>query len=147
MRKKGNHERFGCRRLFAFLALAFYCDCRLLLAQPQPRVIEILADHDSRYKMTGLKQPLINVKAGEEILLRITAKKAQNHNRDGSIHGFSLLRAKDRQPVPGWDLLLKPGTQEFTLTAPTDAGDYLVICTVICSPDHEQMNMKFVVEP
>jgi heme/copper-type cytochrome/quinol oxidase subunit 2 len=119
----------------------------LLLAQPQPRVIEILADHDSRYKMTGLKQPLINVKAGEEILLRITAKKAQNHNRDGSIHGFSLLRAKDRQPVPGWDLLLKPGTQEFTLTAPTDAGDYLVICTVICSPDHEQMNMKFVVEP
>jgi heme/copper-type cytochrome/quinol oxidase subunit 2 len=133
--------------LFAVLALALFCDCGLLLAQSQPRVIELLADHDSRYKMTGLKQPMITVKAGEEILLRITAKKAQNHNRDGSIHGFSLLRAKDRQPVPGWDLLLKPGTQEFTLTAPFDAGDYLVICTVICSSDHEQMNMKFVVEP
>ena len=147
MRRSGNPHEISWRRLFAVLALALCCDSGLLLAQSQPRVIELLADHDSRYKMTGLKQPMITVKAGEEILLRITAKKAQNHNRDGSIHGFSLLRAKDRQPVPGWDLLLKPGTQVFTLTAPSDAGDYLVICTVICSPDHEQMNMKFVVEP
>jgi heme/copper-type cytochrome/quinol oxidase subunit 2 len=147
MQKNGNQERFSCRGLFALLVLALCCDCRLLLAQSQPRVIEILADHDSRYKMTGLKQPMITAKAGEEILLRITAKKAQTHNRDGSIHGFSLLRARDRKPVPGWDLLLKPGTQDFNLTAPSDAGDYLVICTVICSPDHEQMNMKFVVEP
>jgi heme/copper-type cytochrome/quinol oxidase subunit 2 len=147
MEKNGNQERFSCRGLFALLALALCCHCGVLLAQSQPRVIEILADHDSRYKMNGLKQPMITAKAGEEILLRITAKKAQTHNRDGSIHGFSLLRAKDRKPVPGWDLLLKPGTQEFTLNAPSDAGDYLVICTVICSPDHEQMNMKFVVEP
>lgn len=135
------------RRLFAFLALTLCYGGGFLLAQSQPRVIEILADHDSRYKIVGLKQPMITVKTGEEILLRITAKKAQNHNRDGSIHGFSLLRAKDRTPVPGWDLLLKPGIQEFALTAPSDPGDYLVICTVICSPDHEQMNMKFVVEP
>lgn len=135
------------RRLLGYLIVALCCDCGQLLAQLQPRVIEILADHDSRYKMTGLKQPMITVKAGEEIVLRITAKKAQNHNRDGSIHGFTLLRAKDRMPVPGWDLLLKPGTQEFSLTAPADAGDYMVICTVICGPDHEQMNMKIVVEP
>jgi heme/copper-type cytochrome/quinol oxidase subunit 2 len=147
MRKSGTQERFSWIRLSALLALALCCDCGLLLAHSHPRVIEILADHDSRYKMTGLKQPTITVRAGEEILLRITAKKAQNHNRDGSIHGFALLRAKDRMPVPGWDLLLKPGTQEFSLTAPTDAGDYIVICTVICSPDHEQMNMKFIVEP
>jgi heme/copper-type cytochrome/quinol oxidase subunit 2 len=33
------------------------------------------------------------------------------------------------------------------LTAPSEAGDYVVICTVICSQDHEQMSMKFVVEP
>jgi heme/copper-type cytochrome/quinol oxidase subunit 2 len=147
MRRSRNPHEISWRRLFAVLTLTLCCDSAVLFAGSQPRVIELLADHDSRYKMTGLKQPMITVKAGEEILLRITAKKAQNHNRDGSIHGFSLLRAKDRQPVPGWDLLLKPGTQEFTLTAPSDAGDYLVICTVICSPDHEQMNMKFVVEP
>jgi heme/copper-type cytochrome/quinol oxidase subunit 2 len=147
MQKNGNPESFTWRRQFAFLALTLCCCCGLSLAQSQPRVIEILAVHDSRYKMAGQTQPMIIVKAGEEILLRITAKKAQNHNRDGSIHGFALLRAKDRKPVPGWDLLLKPGTQEFTLAAPPETGDYLVICTVICSPDHEQMNMKFVVEP
>jgi plastocyanin len=111
------------------------------------RIIEILADHDSRYKIEGQKQPSITVKAGEVITLRITAKKAKNLNRDGSIHGFSLLRAKDRQPVPEWDFLLKPGTQEFTLAAPNEPGEYIVVCTVICSQDHEGMNMKFTVLP
>jgi heme/copper-type cytochrome/quinol oxidase subunit 2 len=114
---------------------------------PQPRVIEILADHDSRYKIRDQKQPVITVKAGEQITLRITARKAKNLNRDGSIHGFSLLRAKDRKPVPEWDFLLKPGMQEFTLAAPSEAGEYVVICTVICSQDHEGMMMKFVVLP
>jgi heme/copper-type cytochrome/quinol oxidase subunit 2 len=117
-------------------------------AQAEPRVIEILADHDSRFKIAGHKEPMIQVKAGEEVRLRITAKKAHDRNRDGSVHGFALLRAKDRSVVPGWDLTLKPGTQEFTLTAPSEAGDYVVVCTVICSEDHEQMHMKFiVVEP
>jgi heme/copper-type cytochrome/quinol oxidase subunit 2 len=115
--------------------------------QPPARVIEILADHDSRYKMEGQKQPSITVRAGELITIRITAKKAKNLNRDGSIHGFSLLRARDRQPVPEWDFLLKPGTQEFTLPAPGEPGEYVVVCTVICSQDHEGMNMKFVVLP
>lgn len=44
---------------------------------PAGRVIDILADHDSRYKMPGQKQPIITVKAGEPITLRITAKKAK----------------------------------------------------------------------
>ena len=134
-------------RLFAFAVVALGGLCPLLHGQPQPRVIDVLADHDSRYKIEGQKQPVITVKAGEEVTLRITANKAKNRNRDGSIHGFALLRAKDRKPVQGWDLLLKPGTQEFNLTAPSEAGDYVVICTVICSQDHEQMNMKFVVQP
>jgi heme/copper-type cytochrome/quinol oxidase subunit 2 len=116
-------------------------------AQPAARVIEILADHDSRYKIEGQKQPVITVKVGEQITLRITAKKAKNLNRDGSIHGFTLLRAKDRKPVPDWDFLLKPGTQEFTVVAPSEPGEYVAVCTVICSQDHEGMNMKFVVLP
>ena len=115
--------------------------------QSQARVIEILADHDSRYKIKDQKQPVITVKTGEQINLRITAKKAKNLNRDGSIHGFSLLRAKDRKPVPDWDFLLKPGTQEFTVAAPSEPGEYVVVCTVICSQDHEGMNMRFVVLP
>jgi heme/copper-type cytochrome/quinol oxidase subunit 2 len=115
--------------------------------QQPARVIEILADHDSRYKIKDQKQPVITVKAGEQITLRITAKRAKNLNRDGSIHGFSLLRAKDRKPVPEWDFLLKPGTQEFTVAAPSEAGEYVVVCTVICSQDHEGMMMRFVVLP
>lgn len=136
----------GLRVRLAFVVAAICCSGVSLYGQ-QPRVIEILADHDSRYKIAGQKDPAIEVKAGEDITLRITAKKAKGHNRDGSIHGFSLLRAKDRKPVDGWDLLLKPGTQEFNLKAPAEPGEYVVICTVICSQDHEQMMMKFVVEP
>jgi len=112
-----------------------------------PRVIEILADHDSRYKMAGQKEPMITVHAGEQVTLRITAIKAKNHNRDGSIHGFSLLRAKDRSRVPDWDFVLKPGVQEFMLNAPSEPGEYVVVCTVICSADHEGMHMRFVVVP
>jgi heme/copper-type cytochrome/quinol oxidase subunit 2 len=109
-------------------------------------VIEVLADKDSRYKIAGEKKPEITVKAGEPILLRITARKGKSWNRDGSIHGFSLLRAKDRSKVPGWDLLLKPGTQEFSMTAPDEPGEYVGVCSVICSEEHEGMFMKFVVK-
>jgi heme/copper-type cytochrome/quinol oxidase subunit 2 len=109
------------------------------------RVIEVLADKDSRYKIAGEKIPEISVKAGESIVLRITARKAKSWNRDGSIHGFSLLRVKDRSKVAGWDLLLRPGTQEFSMIAPDEPGEYVVVCTVICSEDHEGMFMKFVV--
>lgn len=118
-----------------------------LLSQTPPRVIEILADHDSQYKIQGQKKPTITAKPGEELTLRITAIKAKNHNRDGSVHGLALLRASDRKMVPGWDLLLKPGMQEFNLTAPSEPGEYIVICTVICSQGHEEMTMKFIVEP
>jgi len=79
--------------------------------------------------------------------LRITAIKAKDRNRDGSVHGLSLLRPNDHQPVPGWELMLKPGMQEFTLTAPAEPGTYEAVCTVICSEHHEGMRLKFVVEP
>ncbi|HSY93815.1 MAG TPA: hypothetical protein VK812_20820 [Candidatus Binatus sp.] len=116
-------------------------------ANAEARVIEVIADSDSRYKIRGLRTPEITVKAGEQILLRVTAHRGKSWNRDGSIHGFSLLRAKDRTRVEGWDLLFKPGTQEFLLTAPSEPGAYEVVCTVICSEDHEGMHMKFTVLP
>ena len=115
--------------------------------QAQERVIELTADKDSRYKIAGMRAPEITVKAGEQILLRVTARKGKSWNRDGSIHGFTLLRAKDRTKVEGWDLLFKPGKQEFLMTAPSDPGEYVVVCTVICSDEHEGMHMKFTVLP
>jgi heme/copper-type cytochrome/quinol oxidase subunit 2 len=127
------------------LAVALLLVPRVVKAETH--VIEVLADKDSRYKIAGQKNPEITVKAGEQILLRITARKAKTMNRDGSVHGFTLLRARDRSHVEGWDLMLKPGTQEFHLTAPVEPGEYVVLCTVICSDDHENMTMKFIVEP
>jgi heme/copper-type cytochrome/quinol oxidase subunit 2 len=117
------------------------------VAAQVPRVIEITADRDSRYKITGQRVPEILVKPGEQVLLRITANRGKSWNRDGSIHGFTLLRAKDRTKVEGWDLLLKPGKQEFLMTAPSEPGAYEVVCTVICSEEHEGMHMKFTVQP
>ena len=113
----------------------------------QPRVIEVLADKNSRFKVAGQDRPEITVKAGESLLLRIEARKGKSWNRNGAIHGFTLLRAKDRAKVPGWDLELQPGMQEFTLTAPSSPGKYEILCTVICSGDHEGMRMKFLVVP
>jgi heme/copper-type cytochrome/quinol oxidase subunit 2 len=129
-----------CGMVFA----AWWCFAQIAVGS-QTRVIEVLADSDSRYKIAGEKIPQISVGAGEPIILRITARKAKSWNRDGSIHGFSLLRAKDRSKVPGWDLLLRSGTQEFSMSAPAEPGEYVVICTVICSEDHEGMFMRFVV--
>ena len=139
--------RLGCTYFLVWLALPPVAALQPAIAQIQPRVIEILADHDSRYKMQGQKEPLITLKAGEQVTFRITAVKAKNRNRDGSVHGFSLLRSKDRKPVPDWEFLLKPGTQEISVTAPTEPGDYIVLCTVICSQDHEGMTIKVVVVP
>jgi heme/copper-type cytochrome/quinol oxidase subunit 2 len=116
-------------------------------AVAQPRIIELTADRDSRYRIAGQRTPEITVKAGEQLLLRVTARRAKSWNRDGSIHGFTLLRAKDRSKVEGWDLLFKPGTQEFLLTAPTEPGEYEAVCTVICSEDHEGMHLKVTVLP
>jgi heme/copper-type cytochrome/quinol oxidase subunit 2 len=113
----------------------------------QARVIEVLADKDSHFKIAGMSRPEITVKAGEPVLLRINARKGKTWNRDGTVHGFTLLRAKDHSKISGWDLELKPGQHEFSLTAPAEPGEYEVLCTVICSEDHEGMRMKFVVLP
>jgi len=139
--------RSTIRRIFVGIAAASALLAAVPRASAQARVIEVTADRDSRYKIAGQRTPEITVKAGEQILLRVTAYRAKTWNRDGSIHGFTLLRAKDRTRVDGWDLLFKPGTQEFLLTVPKEPGAYEVVCTVICSEDHEGMHMKFTVLP
>lgn len=116
------------------------------LAQLSPRIIEITADHDSRYRIAGHANPTISMQAGERVILRITAIKAKSKNRDGAIHGFVLMNKND-QKVPGWAFELKPGTQDFEVTAPSVPGDYKVVCSVICSDNHESMHMTVRVIP
>ena len=135
------------RRIVVWLVLVEGLLTGALRAADQIHVIEVTADSDSRYKIAGQRTPEITVKAGEKLLLRVTAHRAKSWNRDGSIHGFTLLRAKDHTRIEGWDLLFKPGKQEFQLTAPAEPGEYEVVCTVICSEEHEGMHMKFTVLP
>jgi len=140
-----NRSKTPC--IFVEIVLAGVLSFSATLVHAQAPVIELTADSDSRYKIAGMRTPEITVKPGEQILLRVTAHKGKSWNRDGSIHGFTLLRAKDRTKVEGWDLLFKPGKQEFLMTAPSDPGEYVVVCTVICSEEHEGMHMKFTVLP
>jgi heme/copper-type cytochrome/quinol oxidase subunit 2 len=140
----------GLRKRFTQLSILAILAIFLVSSIPsfaQARVIEVLADKDSHFKISGMSHPEITVKAGEPLLLRINARKGKTMNRDGTVHGFTLLRAKDHRKVTGWDLELKPGMHEFSLTAPSEPGEYEVLCTVICSEEHEGMRMKFVVLP
>jgi heme/copper-type cytochrome/quinol oxidase subunit 2 len=132
---------------FCGLVLAATAVLGIRSAQAQVHVIELVADKDSRYKNPDGSRPEITLKAGEQVLLKVSARKAKSWNRDGSIHGFTLLRASNRSKVDGWNLLLRAGDQEFQLTAPSEPGEYLVMCTVICSEFHEGMNMRLVVMP
>jgi heme/copper-type cytochrome/quinol oxidase subunit 2 len=134
-------------RMFLWAAAASVLLIGFSRASSPALVIEITADSDSRYKIAGQRTPEITVKAGEQVLLRVTAHRGKSWNRDGSIHGFTLLRTKDRSKVDGWELLFKPGKQEFLLTVPNEPGTYEAVCTVICSEDHEGMHMKFTVLP
>lgn len=108
-----------------------------------PQVIEVLADKDNRFKVPGQKKAVITVKANAVIRLRITSRKGTEWEKDGSVHSFTINVLKDQ----GWDLRLKEGTQEFTLVAPAEPGEYVVECTVKCGEGHEEMRMKLLVTP
>src|SRR3984893_9923622 len=82
----------GAMLLTALLPLASIPRCP---AQNQIRVIEILADKDSRYKIAQKTSPTLKFKTGEEKPLKIMAHKAQTFNRNVPIHGFALIRKKD----------------------------------------------------
>jgi hypothetical protein len=108
-----------------------------------PRVIEMVADADDRFKLPGQKEQILVLKAGEDITLRITAKFGGARGFDGSVHGFFVRELRTQ----GWTARLKEGTQELHLTAPTKSGEYFIECTVVCGPGHGEMRMKMVVEP
>jgi hypothetical protein len=109
-----------------------------------PRVIELTADKDSRYRQDGKVAPTIEVSPGEHLTLRITATRAKQVARDGSVHGLALLD-KDENAVPGWRFYLHPGVQDLAVTAPLRLGRYMAVCIVICSDMHEGMGFTLMV--
>lgn len=108
-----------------------------------PRVIQIIADKDNRFKVPGEKKPIITVHAKEVLRLHIVAHKGTEWDKDGTVHTLTITALKDQ----GWDLRLKEGAQDFTVVAPAEPGDYVVECTVKCGEGHEDMRMKLVVVP
>ena len=69
----------------------------------QPRVIQITADHDNRFKIAGQKQPpTITVKTNEVIKFNVTGHKGTESDPKfpGCIHTFTIKELKDQ----GWDV-------------------------------------------
>lgn len=124
------------------MAAALLCGAQP--APPAPRVIELTADKDSRYRQGDKVAPTIEVSPGERLILRITAVKARQTARDGSVHGLALLD-KDENTVPGWRFYLHPGVQDLEVAAPIQPGRYMAVCIVICSDLHEDMGFTLVV--
>ena len=114
------------------------------IESPQPRVIELTADKDSRYRQNHKVTRMIEVLPGEPLLLRVTAVRARQVARDGSVHGLALLD-QNSNAVPGWRFFFHPGVQEFSVTAPAQPGRYTAVCTVICSEAHEGMSFTLLV--
>ena len=130
-------------RILFFILLAFVALVPLARAAGAPRLITVIADKDNRFKIEGQKIPVITMKANEVVHLRIIANKSTEWDKDGTIHTFTINALKDQ----GWDLRLKEGTQDFTLVAPAQPGQYVVECTVKCGAGHDDMKMRLVVTP
>ena len=136
-------KRWNPARLLVFVFIGVLACVPPAPAQAGPRLVEVIADSDNHFKVVGEKKPVITLKAGEVIRLRITSRKGPEWNKDGTVHSFTIVELKDE----GWDLLLKEGTQEFTLKAPAEPGEYKVRCTVKCGIGHDQMRMRISVTP
>src|SRR5215469_12727580 len=93
-----------------------------------PKPIEIQAGHDNTFVVTGQKKPVITVKAGQVVKLRVVGKKGTEAAKDGSVHSLTINSLKDQ----GWDLPVKEGVNEYTVVAPSTPGEYTIECTVKC---------------
>jgi heme/copper-type cytochrome/quinol oxidase subunit 2 len=124
------------------LLVAMIVPSRYTLAQA-PRVIQLTADKDNKFKVPGQKEPVITVKANEVIKFRITAHKGTETDPKypGCVHSFSINELKDQ----GWDACLKEGMNEFTLVAPSKPGEYKIECLAKCGKGHDDMALKMTV--
>ena len=140
---KERWDVFRTKRILLFVLLASAVGIPLTVSGGPPRLITVIADKDNLFKIPGQKIPVVTMKANEVVHLRITANKSTEWDKDGTVHSFTVNALKDQ----GWDLRLKEGTQDFTLVAPAQPGNYVVECTVKCGQGHDDMKMKLVVTP
>jgi hypothetical protein len=136
----------GWRRLIPWMSLLLLVAMAVpsLYTQAQePRVIQLTADHDNKFKVPGQKQPVITVKAKEVIKFRVMSHKGTETDPKypGCGHTFSNKELKDQ----GWDVCLKEGMNEFVLVAPSKAGDYKIECLSKCGKGHDDMALKMTV--
>jgi len=116
----------------------------MIVSAATPRIIDVVADKDNRYKIAKQKDPAITMKVNEVAVLRLTAHRgAEWDDKDGTIHTFTITALKNK----GWDFRLKDGVQQFPVVAPSEPGEYKVECTVKCGKGHDDMQMKLVVTP
>jgi len=133
-------------RLFRniFLTLCVAVPGLMIVSAATPRIIDVVADKDNRYKIAKQKDPAITMKVNEVAVLRLTAHRgAEWDDKDGTIHTFTITALKNK----GWDFRLKDGVQQFPVVAPSEPGEYKVECTVKCGKGHDDMQMKLVVTP
>src|SRR5262245_3192165 len=130
-------------RLVAFAVAAIGAAVLAAQTAAKPRIIEVIADKDNKFKVAGESKPVITLKAGEKIVLRITShlggEKAAD---DNAVHSLVAKDLRDK----GWDIRLYEGTKDYTVTAPAKPGEYLIECTVKCGPGHDDMKMKLIVQ-
>lgn len=107
-----------------------------------PRVIEITADKDNTFKVPGTAKPVITLKPGETVVLRVTAHFGGGKSREDYVHSLVIDKLRDQ----GWDIRLKEGTEDFTVVAPKSTGEYQAECTVWCGRGHDDMKMKVIVK-
>jgi len=114
----------------------------LLVASTEPRVINLVADSDYRFKLPGQSENTLVVKPGEKIVLHIDAKMGASKAHDGAVHSLVIRQLREQ----GWDVRLKQGIQDVALTAPQQEGEYQIECTVFCGPGHPSMHLKMLVK-
>ncbi len=107
-------------------------------AEESARTVSLTASHQF-ILAGGQKGPLV-LKAGERVTFKVTSSSMGPKAKDGAIHSFVVRKLR----AQGWDIRLKEGVQEFTLTAPPP-GEYLIECTLYCGVGHDEMKLKMVV--
>ena len=120
-----------------------------LIVGQTPRVIEITATKDNKYRCPGQKgDPVIELKAGEVVKLRFSSFKGPEFEKDGTAHDFTIKEFKDQ----GWSIRMKGGDKEpvireVVLVVPDKPGTYMAGCyNVKCGKGHEQMLAKVIIK-